>query len=69
MKRLEIILLNELNKLGLETEIQNQFVTSSWGVGTNAANIIGTIEGSNNGKSLVLLTHYDSRHHSFLRSK
>ena len=57
-------LVDELNLLGLKTEIQNQFVLSSWGVGTNAANIIGTIEGSNNGKSLVLLTHYDSRHHS-----
>ena len=57
-------LVDELNLLGLKTEIQNQFVLSSRGVGTNAANIIGTIEGSNNGKSLVLLTHYDSRHHS-----
>jgi len=31
--------------LGLKTEIQNQVVLSFWGVGTNAANIIGTIEG------------------------
>ena len=57
-------LVDELNLLGLKTEIQNQVVLSSWGVGTNAANIIGTIEGTNDGKSLVLLTHYDSRHHS-----
>ena len=35
-----------LNKMGLETEIQNQLLLSSRRVGTNAANIIGTIKGS-----------------------
>jgi hypothetical protein len=50
--------------MGLETEIQNQVVTRFCCVGTNTSNIIGTIKGSSNGKSLVLLTHYDSRHHA-----
>ena len=50
--------------MGLETEIQNQVVLSSRRVGTNAANIIGTIKGSGSGKSLLLLTHYDSSAHS-----
>ena len=57
-------ILNELNNMGLETEIQNQVVTRFCCVGTNTSNIIGTIKGSGNGKSLVLLTHYDSRHHA-----
>ena len=57
-------IINELDKMGLETEIQNQVVLSSRRVGTNAANIIGTIKGSRSGKSLVLLTHYDSSAHS-----
>ena len=57
-------IVNELKKMGLETEIQNQVVLSSRRVGTNAANIIGTIKGSRKGKSLVLLTHYDSSAHS-----
>jgi len=57
-------ILNELKNMGLETEIQNQMVTRFCCVGTNTSNIIGTIKGSSNGKSLVLLTHYDSRHHA-----
>ena len=57
-------ILNELKNMGLETEIQNQVVTRFCCVGTNTSNIIGTIRGSSNGKSLVLLTHYDSRHHA-----
>jgi hypothetical protein len=57
-------ILNELKNMGLETEIQNQVVTRFCCVGTNTSNIIGTIKGSSNGKSLVLLTHYDSRHHA-----
>ena len=50
--------------MGLKTEIQNQVVLNSRRVATNAANIIGTIKGSRKGKSLVLLTHYDSSAHS-----
>ena len=57
-------IVNELNKMGLKTEIQNQVVLNSRRVATNAANIIGTIKGSRKGKSLVLLTHYDSSAHS-----
>jgi hypothetical protein len=57
-------IINELDKMGLKTEIQNQVVLSSRRVGTNAANIIGTIKGSGSGKSLLLLTHYDSSAHS-----
>lgn len=57
-------IVNELKTMGLDTEIQNQVVISSRRVGTNAANIISTIKGSREGKSLVLLTHYDSSPHS-----
>ena len=57
-------IVNELESMGLATEIQNQVVLNSWRVGTNAANIIATMKGSGEGKSLVLLSHYDSRVHS-----
>ena len=57
-------IVNELESMGLATEIQNQVVLNSWRVGTNAANIIATMNGSGEGKSLVLLSHYDSRVHS-----
>ncbi|MDA7717309.1 M20/M25/M40 family metallo-hydrolase, partial [Flavobacteriaceae bacterium] len=57
-------IVNELESMGLATEIQNQVVLNSWRVGTNAANIIATMKGSGEGKSLVLLSHYDSRAHS-----
>ena len=57
----------ELKKLGLETEIQQQVaINNKWRAATNTANIIATIKGSNNGKSLLLLTHYDSGPHSSL---
>lgn len=60
-------IVNELTKLGLEPEIQHQVaINNKWRAATNNANIIATIKGSENGKSLVLLTHYDSNPHSSL---
>ena len=62
-------IVNELKKVGLEPEIQQQVqvaINNKWGAATNTANIIATIKGSQKGKSLVLLTHYDSNPHSSL---
>ncbi|MFN0728676.1 M20/M25/M40 family metallo-hydrolase [Polaribacter gochangensis] len=60
-------IVNELKKLGLQPEIQHQVaINNKWRAATNTANIIATIKGSEIGKSLVLLTHYDSNPHSSL---
>ncbi len=56
---------SELEKLDLEIEIQNQIaINTKWRAGVNTENIITRIKGSGNGKSLLLLTHYDSAVHS-----
>jgi hypothetical protein len=60
-------IVNELKKLGLQPEIQQQVaINNKWRAATNSANIIATIKGSEGGKSLVLLSHYDSNPHSSL---
>ena len=60
-------IVNELKKLGLQPEIQQQVaINNKWRAATNNANIIATIKGSEAGKSLVLLSHYDSNPHSSL---
>jgi hypothetical protein len=58
-------IVDELKKLGLTPEIQQQVaINNKWRASTNTANIIATVKGSENGKSLVLLSHYDSNPHS-----
>jgi hypothetical protein len=60
-------IVKELEKLGLKPEIQHQVaINNKWRAATNNANIIATIKGSETGKSLVLLSHYDSNPHSSL---
>ena len=59
-------IVNELKKMGLNPKIQNQVAISKWRSSTNTANITASIKGYEDGKSLVLLSHYDSRHHSSL---
>ncbi len=57
----------ELEKLGLTVEVQTQMaVNSKWRAGTNTKNILARIKGSEKGKSLLLLSHYDSSPHSSL---
>lgn len=63
--KLQSYLKSELEKLGLEVEIQHQIaINTDWRAGVDADNIITRIKGSENGKSLLLLTHYDSAVHS-----
>ena len=59
-------IVNELVKMGLSPEVQIQVAVSKWRSSTNTANIVASIKGSEDGNSLVLLSHYDSRHHSSL---
>ncbi|KDN56583.1 M20/M25/M40 family metallo-hydrolase [Flavobacterium seoulense] len=54
----------ELTKLGLETSFQNGYTLTDWGNLTKSKNILARIKGSQNGKALLLLSHYDSAPHS-----
>lgn len=62
-------LVAELKALGLDPQIQTQRVfnlRSRYASGTVAENIIARIEGTEDGKTLMLLSHYDSAMpHSF----
>lgn len=58
-------LVKELNKLGLETSIQQGYTLSDWGNLVQSKNILARIKGSNNSKALLLLSHYDSAPHSY----
>jgi hypothetical protein len=55
----------ELQKLGLEPQIQEGFTLSDWGNLVKSKNIMCRIKGSKSGKALLLLSHYDSAPHSF----
>lgn len=60
-------IVSELTKLGLKVEIQEQFaVNQKWRAAANTKNILARIKGSENGKALLLLSHYDSNPHSSL---
>lgn len=64
-KVVESYLVNELQKLGLETQIQEGTTLTDWGNLVKSRNILATIKGSNSSKALLLLSHYDSAPHSF----
>lgn len=63
-KRVRDYIIKELNVLGLATQTQEGFTMSKWGNLAKAKNIIARIKGRENGKALMLLTHYDSSPHS-----
>ena len=64
-KNVQNYIVAELNKMGLETEIQTETaVNKKWFAATTAQNILAKIRGSNDGKALMLLSHYDSNSHS-----
>lgn len=58
-------LVKELNKLGLETSIQEGYTLSDWGNLVKSKNILARIKGTNSSKALLLLSHYDSAPHSY----
>ncbi len=56
-----IFLISELEKLGLKAEVQEGFSFNSQSKTLNKPkNIVARIEGSEDGKALLILTHYDS---------
>ena len=63
-KVVENYLVAELQKLGLETQIQEGTTLTDWGNLVKSRNILARIKGSNNSKALLLLSHYDSAPHS-----
>ena len=66
-KEVQDYIVNELHKMGLETEIQTQTaINKKWFAATTTENILARIKGSENSKALMLLTHYDSNPHSSL---
>ncbi len=60
----KIYIINELKKMGLQPEVQKGTSVSKTGTISTPQNIIARIKGSNNTKSLVLMSHYDSSPHS-----
>ncbi|PKA98636.1 peptidase M28-like protein [Flavobacteriaceae bacterium MAR_2009_75] len=59
-------ILAQLEKLGLQTEIQEGYTIGGGSNLSKASNILARIEGSSSGKALLLLSHYDSNPHSSL---
>lgn len=58
-------LVSELQELGLEVELQTGYTSGDWGNVSEATNILTRIDGTNeDGKDLLLLSHYDSHPHS-----
>ena len=58
-------LVNELEDLGLQTNLQEGFTMTEKGTLVYSKNILTKIKGSANTKALLLLSHYDSAPHSF----
>ena len=66
-KNVQNYIVTALNKIGLETEIQTQTaVNKKWVAATTTENILARIKGTEKGKALLLLTHYDASPHSSL---
>ena len=59
-------IVDELQKLELETSIQEGYTAGDWGNLSKAINVLARIKGSEPGKALMLLSHYDSSQHSSL---
>jgi hypothetical protein len=57
-------IVTELEKLGLETQIQEGNTLTDWGTFVKPTNILARIKGTDNSKALLLLSHYDSNPHS-----
>lgn len=57
-------IIQQLKTLGLETEVQEAFSMTKWRNLSKPKNIIARYKGTENGKALLLLTHYDSHPHS-----
>lgn len=65
-EEVRLYIIEALKNLGLEVETQDGFVLSEWTSLTKAKNILARRKGTESGKALLLLTHYDSNPHSSL---
>ncbi len=63
-KNVALYLEKELQNLGLETSLQEGYTMTDWGNLVKSKNILARIKGTGSGKSLLLLSHYDSAPHS-----
>ncbi len=60
-ERVREYIVQQLQDLGLQTEVQEGFVLNSkWKSLDKPKNIIAKIDGTSDGKALLILTHYDS---------
>jgi hypothetical protein len=60
-ERVREYIVQEFHKLGLKTEVQEGFVLNSkWKSLDKSKNILAKIEGTGNGKALMIVSHYDS---------
>ncbi|MBT8294055.1 MAG: M28 family peptidase [Eudoraea sp.] len=59
-------ILDQLSQMGLETTTQKGYTVGDWNNFSKAENIIARIKGSQPGKALMFLSHYDSSPHSSL---
>ncbi len=60
-KRVREYILKQLQDLGLETHVQEGFIMNpKWKSLNNSKNILAKIEGTGNGKALLIFSHYDS---------
>lgn len=57
-------IVGELEKMGLETTLQEGYTAGDWANLNKASNILARIKGTESGKALLLLSHYDSSPHS-----
>lgn len=57
-------IIGELKSMGLVTSIQEGYTCGDWGNLSKATNIMAKIPGSEPGKALLLMSHYDSSPHS-----
>lgn len=60
-KNVQNYLVSELQKMGLNPTVQTQTVINrKWVAGTTVENVLARIKGTQSGKALLLLSHYDS---------
>ncbi|MEO1484673.1 MAG: M28 family peptidase [Bacteroidota bacterium] len=57
-------IISQLKALGLETNTQEGYVITKWMNLSKVTNTMARIKGTNSGKALTLMTHYDSHPHS-----
>jgi hypothetical protein len=57
-------IISELKKMGLQTITQEGYTAGDWGNLSKATNVLARIQGSEEGKALMLMSHYDSSPHS-----